>query len=80
VPEPEPEPELEPEPAPLPARAETLDELMARLERGLSGRQGAAARPPSSPVQAGPQVFPEAADDRLQSAIDSLQRLALRHP
>jgi hypothetical protein len=70
-----PEPELvaEPEPVIEPARASaSLAELMERLERGLTRRE---ARPAASTA---PQVFPEARDDRLQSAIDSLQRLAAR--
>jgi hypothetical protein len=48
---------------------------MERLEQGLARRQqrSAAPKPPIAP-----QVFPEAKDDRLQSAIDSLQRLAAR--
>ena len=69
----EPAPEPAPEPADTPS---SLPDLMERLERGLSRRAGrpAAAAPKAPP----PQVFPEAADDRLQSAIDSLQRLAAR--
>ena len=35
-------------------------------------------RPARTRAAAAPQVFPEAADERLQSAIDSLQRLAAR--
>jgi hypothetical protein len=71
--EPEPEPELAPAPAPAPAPAASLPELMERLERGLASRR-------TRPASAAPQVFPEPADDRLQSAIDSLQRLASRQP
>lgn len=73
APAPPPEPEPAPEPAETPS---SLPDLMERLERGLSRRAGrsAAAAPEAPP----PQVFPEAADDRLQSAIDSLQRLAAR--
>jgi hypothetical protein len=63
-----PEPVIEPEPAP----ASSLGELMERLERGLARRESRPA------VATAPQVFPEARDDRLQSAIDSLQRLASR--
>jgi hypothetical protein len=73
-PEPQPEPELEPEPVP----EASLDELMVRLARGLARRRtgdGFAAPPPQPPA---PQVFPEPGDDRLQSAIESLQRLAAR--
>jgi hypothetical protein len=73
----EPEPESEPEPVPEPAAepASSLAELMARLERGLARRAG---RPAAAAAHAPPQVFPEAGDDRLQSALDSLQRLAAR--
>lgn len=69
-----PEPVAEPEPvvAPEPAPASSLGELMERLERGLARRE---SRPAAATA---PQVFPEARDDRLQSAIDSLQRLASR--
>ncbi|HYI64033.1 MAG TPA: hypothetical protein VEW71_04025 [Allosphingosinicella sp.] len=77
-----PEPALEPEPAPVeiePApvadSAASLAELMERLERGLAGRRAATAAPAASDP---PQVFPEAGEDRLQSAIDSLHRLAAR--
>lgn len=74
----EPEPELVPEPVPEPAAepASSLAELMARLERGLARRSGRPAA--AAAAQAPPQVFPEAGDDRLQSALDSLQRLAAR--
>ncbi|HEV7660257.1 MAG TPA: hypothetical protein VGO55_10460 [Allosphingosinicella sp.] len=82
APEPEPEPVIEPKPEPEPAPAEmptSIAALMERLEQGLARRQPrrhdalpAAAHAPA------PQVFPEAPDDRLQSAIDSLQRLAAR--
>lgn len=79
----EPEPAPEPLPAPEPAPAEmptSIAALMERLEQGLARRQqrpGAPAVPPA-PQAAAPHVFPEAPDDRLQSAIDSLQRLAAR--
>lgn len=70
------EPAAEPAPVPAPApaadSASSLPELMERLERGLARR-----RSPSAP-QSAPQVFPQAGDERLQSAIDSLQRLAAR--
>jgi len=75
VPEPAPEPEPEPAPEPQADSAASLSELMERLERGIARRAG---RPAPSAPHAAPQVFPEASDDRLQSAIDSLQRLAAR--
>jgi hypothetical protein len=72
-----PEPEAEPQapPAPVAERPASLAVLMARLEEGLQRRRvgPAAARP-----DVAPRVFPEANDDRLQSAIDSLQRLTAR--
>jgi hypothetical protein len=77
---PEPEPQPAPAPAPAPAAAPapemptSIAALMERLEQGLARRQ---PRPGASAFPA-PQVFPEAPDDRLQSAIDSLQRLAAR--
>lgn len=57
----------------------SLDDLMRRLEQGLvRGRERRAfARAPQSRSPM-PQVFPDAGDDRLQSAIDGLQRLAGR--
>jgi hypothetical protein len=75
-----PAPEPLPEPAPVAAEApaerpSSLPDLMERLERGLARRAG---RPAPTAPQAPPQVFPEPGDDRLQSAIDSLQRLAAR--
>lgn len=82
---PAPEPTPVPEPAAIEApvaepaveSASSLPELMERLERGLARRAG---RPAAAAPHAPPQVFPEAGDDRLQSAIDSLQRLAARQP
>lgn len=81
-PEPEPEPEVVSEPVPEPAPASpaelptSIAALMDRLEQGLARRRSPheAAVLHSPP----PQVFPEAPDDRLQSAINSLQRLAAR--
>ncbi|MEA3029086.1 MAG: hypothetical protein QOG13_411 [Sphingomonadales bacterium] len=66
--------EVEPEAAVEPA---SLAELMERLERGLARRRSRRAFAPP-PQAAQPQVFPEAGDDRLQSAIQGLQRLAAR--
>lgn len=79
-PAPEPEGEAEAEPAaPEPAREEeSIADLVARLERGMAGRRRAAPAPAGNAGAAMPQVFPEAADDRLKSAIESLQRLAAR--
>jgi hypothetical protein len=73
---PEAEPEPEPEPAPPAEMPTSIAALMERLERGLAHRQPRRYDAPAAP--AAPQVFPEAPDDRLQSAIDSLQRLAAR--
>lgn len=76
----EPEPEVAPEPRPDP-QAEmptSIAALMERLEQGLAKRRMPAT--PALPATP-PQVFPEAQDapdDRLQSAIASLQRLAAR--
>lgn len=64
-----------------PIRPPSLTELMARLERGLAERraagsaEGEASAPADRPK---PQALPDAGDDRLQSAIESLQRLAAR--
>jgi hypothetical protein len=84
-PEPQPEPDLAFESRPKsPPEPVGLDTLMERLEQGLALRRtrqlfaqpqpaaGPAARPEP------PQIFPEAGDDRLQNAIESLQRLAAR--
>ena len=73
-------------PGPAPEMPSSLAELMERLEQGLAKRRmiapaTATAAPPRifpEPAAPAPQVFPEAADDRLQSAIASLQRLAAR--
>jgi hypothetical protein len=74
-PAPEPVAVAEPLAEPVGEPASSLAELMARLERGLARRSG---RPAAALPHAAPQVFPEAGDDRLQSALDSLQRLAAR--
>lgn len=80
APKPAPEPAPAPEPTPAPEQAiepaGSLAELMARLEEGLQRRRVA---PGAAQAATAPRVFPEANDDRLQSAIDSLQRLAARH-
>ncbi len=89
--EPAQEPEIEPSPEPFPApvakevpRAQygSISELLDRLEQGLARRRpGAPAMPAPAPAEeraAPPPVAANAADDRLQSAIDSLQRLASR--
>lgn len=73
---PEPAPAAEPEPAPvafvLPEATDSLPNLMARLEQGLARQASAPAPRTAAPRPAGP------ANDRLQSAIESLQRLAAR--
>jgi hypothetical protein len=82
----EPEPVARPEPAARPESVEpirppSLSELMARLEKGLAERRTGPSAADESAAPAprpAPQVFPEAGDDRLQSAIESLQRLAAR--
>lgn len=86
LPEPEPmvaepvsasvEAEPAPRPAAVPAHGSSIPELLARLEEGLARRRADPVPPSAAPAPA--QAFPEPADDRLQSAIDSLQRLAAR--
>lgn len=71
------QPEAAPEPAafmPPPLEAASLAELMARLEGGLARR----AAPAVQTAALRPAPPPAAADDRLQSAIESLQRLTAR--
>ena len=74
------EPEVAaPEPQAEPAGDASLPELMRRLEQGLTRRRDRQvfATMPQQHAPA-PQVFPEANDDRLQKAIESLQRFAAR--
>jgi hypothetical protein len=59
-----------------PIRPPSLAELMARLEKGLAERRSEPEADTLAPPA--PQAFPEAGDDRLQSAIENLQRLASR--
>ena len=61
-----------------PATETSLAELMRRLEQGLATRTRPSFIPTAQPHAPAPEVFPEANDDRLQSAIESLQRLAAR--
>jgi hypothetical protein len=75
--------ELQPEPPALEPQAEpaaeaSLAHLMGRLEQGLARRREREAFATTRQQHAAPQVFPEANDDRLQSAIESLQRFAAR--
>jgi len=75
-------------PTTAPATTQSVAELMARLERGLARRQPAAERPVESAAEtllrskparrARPAAEVDSDDDRLQSAIDSLQRFASR--
>ena len=61
--------------------SETIAQLMERLEQGLSRRQSASESLSRSALEAtasAPVLRGPAEDDRLQSAIDSLQRLASR--
>ena len=88
APEPRPEPSPAPEPAGLTAVPEddhpsaivdeeepSLAELIERLQAGMTRRRRPAAPEPSAQPVA---MFGASADERLQSAIDSLQRLAAR--
>ncbi len=72
--------------SPAPASAGSLDELIARLEQGLVRRRVVppveSAAPGPFPTQPAPPQRHEGngeAEDRLQSAIASLQRLAQQH-
>lgn len=76
--------QAEPEPQAQATRPQsyTMAELLERLEQGLARRRAettAPVPPPRREAAGSPPVFPEAADDRLQSAINGLQRLAARH-
>ena len=83
---PEPVPEPEPEPVPAPSFGTSIPELMERLERGLALRRSPPSAPPAAPPAPTPAPpapqsaapFQDLGDERLQSAIDSLQRLAAR--
>ena len=67
-----------PEEPAAPAADASLDDLMRRLEQGLARRQTRTPIQPQSPPMAAPHVFPEPREDRLQSAIESLQRYNAR--
>ena len=71
----DPEPEAAPAAEPPPEDSRSIPELMERLERGLARRR----KPATTPEPEMPQVFPDAADARLRSAIENLQRVAGRH-
>lgn len=58
---------------------ESIEEMVARLERGIVSRRTAAAAAPALPAGDGPRpALADPADDRLRNAIESLQRLAAR--
>ena len=61
-----------------PRRRNLLAELMRRLEQGLARRRSRRVFGPAQAHAPAPQVRPEANDDRLQNAIESLQRFAAR--
>lgn len=65
----------DPAPLDLSVRGHSVSELMARLEQGLARRRTTVA--PVDPMIDAPA--PDASDQRLQSAIENLQRLASRH-
>lgn len=81
APQPTAGPAIEPAAPEPPQRGNSIGELLERLELGLARRRMPAPVAPAAaavePVER--EVFPPATDDRLQSAIDSLQRLASRH-
>ncbi len=62
-----------PKSAPAADAGHSIAELMERLERGLARRE-----PASLPETPAPPAVPDAADDRLRSAIESLQRMTAR--
>jgi len=67
-----------------PPRDNSVEALLARLEQGMARRREEPVPqiPESAPASLAPAVrqpsMPEPADDRLQSAIEKLQRLAAR--
>lgn len=68
---------VEPVRAEIRAHPASLNELMVRLEQGLAPRRVTPAASTRAPATA-PQAYSEPVDDRLQSAIENLQRLASR--
>jgi hypothetical protein len=62
---------------PEPAEQNSIPDLMARLERGLSRRLEQKIYAQEAPGAA-PPVYQDEGDDRLRSAIENLQRMALR--
>ena len=83
----EPVPDFEPEPATAsapPTRENSVDALLHRLEVGMARLREAPVPQASDPAPAAPAPaptkpsMPGPADDRLQSAIENLQRLAAR--
>ncbi len=77
---PEPEPAAESALAqPVPQHASgSIPDLMERLEQGLARRRFAPPPQPAERAAPEPRVAAEPDNDRLQSAIDSLQRFASR--
>jgi hypothetical protein len=68
-----------------PSSVGSIAELMERLERGLARHRNGSSAPPSPAPAAAPiarteprSISPDPSDDRLQSAIESLQRFASR--
>jgi hypothetical protein len=64
-------------PAPVQGPPPALADLMARLEEGVARREQPTPR--AAPPAAEPEPFVPPSPDRLQNAIESLQRLAARH-
>lgn len=66
-------------PGPSAPIGESIPALLARLEQGLADRRREHSHTGGGENRAIRPVFPDGADARLKSAIESLQRLAARH-